>query len=59
MKLSVKKNLNFRKPNGYISSYEMMIQQVKNPREYPEYKETFSTNPFMCLDYIKERKNPR
>ena len=91
MKQSIKNKLNFRKPNGHISSYEIMTlydwlltdkkerkeavfawtsglaryigyiiekyyKQVKNPRDYPKYKETFSTDPFMCLNCLKEQK---
>ena len=83
--------MKYRKPNGYIGSYEMerlydwlltsekerkqavfywtsglvrhigyiiekYYKQIKDPKDYPKYKEVYSTGPFMCLNCLKEQK---
>lgn len=37
---------------GYV--IENYYKQVKKP-DYPKYEEIFSTDPFMCLDCLKEQ----
>lgn len=39
---------------GYI--IEKYYEQTKNPKGYPKYKDTFSTEPFMCSDCLQQRE---
>jgi len=42
---------------GYI--IERYYKQVEKPKDYPKYKETFNSSPFMCSNCLKEQKELR
>lgn len=42
---------------GYI--IERYYRQIEKPKDSLKYKETFSSNPFMCSNCLKEQKELR
>jgi len=41
---------------GYI--IERYYKQTEKPKNYPKYKDTFGSSPFMCSNCLKEQKKP-